>query len=295
MISKKLIFKGSATALVTPFKNGKIDFVAFERLIDFQLSNLTSAIVVLGTTGESPTIRDDERTEILKFAKDKIAGKVPLIAGTGSNSTHHAIKLTENAEKIGADACLSVTPYYNKATTQGLKIHYKEIAKSTSLPIIMYNVPSRTGMNLSCETLYELTDVKNIVAIKEASGNVSEIEQKIAKFKDYFWFYSGCDELILPIYSLGGVGVISAVSNVFPSEISTLCSLFEKKCLSEAQNLAINLSPAIKELFAEVNPIPVKATLSLMGLCENELRLPLCPSTRGDKIKENVLSVLKKG
>lgn len=280
MNTKRKVFSGCATALVTPFKNGKIDFEALGALIDFQIENGVRALVLLGTTGESPTVEDDEREEIIRVAKEQIGGRVPLIVGTGSNCTKKVIKLTQGAEKLGADAVLCVTPYYNKATKKGLSEHYLEIARSTSLPVILYNVPSRTGLKLSLESLYPLAEVENIVAIKEASGDVSEIEGKMSELKDAFYFYSGCDELILPIYSLGGSGVISAVANVIPRKISTLCALFEENRICEASALALELSPIIKELFAEVNPVPVKGALSLMKMCENELRLPLTPSSR---------------
>lgn len=290
MNTKKLIFEGCATAIITPFSDGKIDFDAFYGLINRQIDSGVSAIVVLGTTGESPTVSESEREEIIRFSRDVINKRVPLIVGTGSNSTEHAVKLTQGAQKCGADAVLSVTPYYNKASERGLALHYKEIAKSTSLPIILYNVPSRTGLKLSTLTLEELREVENIVAIKEASGDVAEIGQKMARFKDSFYFYSGCDELVLPIYSLGGCGVISAVANVMPKEFVTLCSLFEQKKTAEASMLALKLLPAVKELFAEVSPIPTKAALSLMGLCRNELRLPLCPSERIPQLEKMLKS-----
>ena len=286
MNTKKNVFEGCATALITPFKDDKIDFKALEELIDFQLESGVKAIVVLGTTGESPTIEEKERDEIIDLAKKKMEGKATLIVGVGSNSTKRTIKFTQGAQKRGADAVLCVTPYYNKATPRGLAMHYTEVAKSTDLPVILYNVPSRTGLKISIETLGMLRDVENIVAIKEATTDVSEIERKISIFKDDFYFYSGCDELILPIYSLGGIGVISAVANAIPREICTLCQLFEKRENERAAELALKISPIIKELFAEVNPIPVKGLLSLMGRCKNELRLPLCESSRMEELQK---------
>ena len=284
MNSKNLIFSGCATAIVTPFKKGEVDFYALEELIKRQLSSGVSALVVLGTTGESPTVSDGEREEIIRLSKQVIASRVPLIVGTGSNCTEKCIKLTQGALKLGADACLCVTPYYNKATDKGLYLHYRAVARSVDIPIILYNVPSRTGLKLSQSALDMISELDNVVAIKEASGDVSEIEGKIARFGDRFAFYSGCDELILPIYSLGGHGVISAVANVAPDKISKLCALFERGEIEKATALALSLSALIKEMFAEVNPIPIKCALSLLGLCENELRLPLAPSDREGKI-----------
>lgn len=286
MNTKKMVFSGCATAIVTPFKDSEIDFYALGVLIERQIEAGVSAIVLLGTTGESPTISKSEREKIIAYAREKIGTRVPLIVGAGANCTKDAIKKTKIAERLGADAVLSVTPYYNKATDRGVAEHYLRIADSTELPIILYNVPSRTGLKLSCATLELLKDVQSIVAIKEASGDVSEIEGKIARFGDYFHFYSGCDELVLPIYSLGGRGVISAASNVIPKEMATLCALFEQNDVVSATALALKIEPVIRELFAEVNPIPAKGALSLMGLCENELRLPLTPSTRLPELKD---------
>lgn len=293
MNKKKKVFSGCATAIITPFKGDKVDFESFSRLIDFQIDKGVSALVVLGTTGESANVSEKERIEIIKHARKRTEGKIPLIVGAGSNSTAVAIKKTHIATEYGADAILSVTPYYNKATNEGVYRHYSEIARATSLPIILYNVPSRTGMKLSEGALDMLKDIENIVGVKEASGDISEVEQKIAKFSDFYHFYSGCDELILPIYALGGEGVISACSNVIPHEIATLCRLFEQNDIKSAREIARKISPLIKELFAEVNPIPVKCALNLMGMCENTLRLPLTPSTRQNEIK-NELEKLKK-
>lgn len=284
MNTKKLVFEGCATALVTPFKDGKIDFEALGALIDFQIENGVSALVILGTTGESPCVDFGERDEVVAFAKEKIGARVPMLVGTGTNNTKTTIKLTQGAQKLGADGALLVTPYYNKATQRGLCEHYKEIARESDLPLILYNVPSRTGMRLGIEALEGLCDSESIVGIKEASGDIGELERKMSRFGEYFHFYSGCDELILPTYALGGRGVISAVANVIPSKIVTLCELCAKNERKEAIRLASELSSFIHEMFAEVNPIPVKCALSLMGLCQNELRLPLTPSTREKEI-----------
>lgn len=282
---------GVATALVTPFKNGEIDFEATKVLIERQIESGVYAIVVLGTTGESPTITYEERDELIRFSKEVINGRARLIVGTGSNSTKTAQRLTQDATKLGADALLCVTPYYNKSTPKSLATHYKEIAKSTSLPVILYNVPSRTGVSLTSETLCELCDIENIVGIKEASGDICELERKIATFGDSFWFYSGSDELVLPSYSVGAVGVISAVANVIPCEMATLCRLIEENKWEKARELTHKISPLIRELYAEVNPVPVKCALSLLELCENELRLPLAPSTREKQIMAELISL----
>ena len=282
----KDIFTGCATALVTPFTDTGIDLASYGRLIDWQIEMGADALVVLGTTGESATIDEYERAEVISFAKERIGGRVPLIAGTGSNSTKRTEKFTYGAEKYGADAVLAVTPYYNKATVNGLIDHYKAVAESTSLPVILYNVPSRTGLDMGTPTLNGLYDIKNVVAVKEASGSVVRSVRILDEFKDRYTVYSGCDELILPILSIGGKGVISAVSNIVPYEISTLCRRFFAGNIKESANIQLSLYKLIEEMFAEVNPIPVKTALSLMGRCDDIFRLPMCKSSRRDKIKE---------
>ena len=280
MNTKKSLFFGSATAIVTPFANGKIDYQSFENLIDFQLSQGTDAIVVLGTTGEAPTIYEDERNELISFAKKKIGGRVPLIVGTGSNATSVAVRYTKAAEELGADGCLVVSPYYNKATSKGLTQHYKAIADCVEIPIIIYNVPGRTGVNIPIEVYTELKNVNNIIAIKEASGSLGYLTELIQKCGDSYDIYTGCDELILPTLALGGKGVITVVGNLLPKETAQLCHLFRSGDVKKAREIQLYLSPLIKELFAEVNPIPVKYALYKMGLCQNEYRLPLCKSER---------------
>ena len=289
MKSTKDVFKGCATALVTPFTEKGIDYESYGKLIDWQIENGADALVVLGTTGESATIDEFERIELISFAKDRIGGRVPLIVGTGSNSTKRTQNFTYGAENCGADAILVVTPYYNKASIKGLIEHYKAIAEATALPIILYNVPSRTGLDMGTPTLEGLYDVKNIVAVKEASGNVIRAERILKEFGDRYTVYSGCDELILPILSLGGKGVISAVSNIAPAEISTLCREFFKGNIKESQKIQLSLYDLIEEMFQEVNPIPVKTALSLMGKCKDIFRLPMCESTRKDKIREMLI------
>ena len=286
MKSAKDVFVGCATALVTPFTDKGIDYESYGKLIDWQIENGANALVVLGTTGESATIDEFERIELISYAKERIGGRVPLIVGTGSNSTKRTQNFTYGAENCGADAILVVTPYYNKASIKGLIEHYKAVAESTSLPMILYNVPSRTGLDMGTPTLEGLYDVKNIVAIKEASGNLIRAERILKEFGDRYTVYSGCDELVLPILSIGGKGVISAVSNIVPSEISTLCREFFNGNIKESQKIQLSLYNLIEEMFAEVNPIPVKTALSIMGRCKDILRLPMCQSTRKDRIKE---------
>lgn len=286
MKSTKDVFTGCATALVTPFTDKGIDYESYGKLIDWQIENGADALVVLGTTGESATIDEFERIELISFAKERISGRVPLIVGTGSNSTKRTQNFTYGAENCGADAILVVTPYYNKASINGLIQHYKAVAESTALPVILYNVPSRTGLDMGTPTLEGLYDVKNIVAVKEASGNVIRAERILKEFGDRYTVYSGCDELILPILSLGGKGVISAVSNIAPREISTLCREFFKGNIKESAKIQLSLYDLIDEMFAEVNPIPIKTALALMGKCKDIFRLPMCESTRKDKIRE---------
>ena len=284
-MTKQTLFKGSATAIVTPFRDGGIDYEAFGDLIDFQIENGTDALVVLGTTGESATISESERYEIIAFAKRRINKRVPLIVGSGTNNTQVSLRYSKSAESQGADGLLIVTPYYNKATERGLIEHYSVIAKSVDVPIILYNVPSRTGVNIPISVYKALSSIENIVAIKEASGNISYLTEIIHACYGGYDIYSGCDELTLPILSLGGKGVISVVSNIVPKIMHTLCHEFENGDHQKSTELQLYLCPLIKEMFKEVNPIPIKTALFLMGKIQNELRLPLCQSTRQDSIE----------
>ena len=285
MSRKKTLFFGSGTAIVTPFSNGGIDYEAFGELIDFQLSSGTDAIIVLGTTGEASTIYENERSEIISFAKKKINKKAPLIVGTGNPATSVAVRYSKNAQEMGADGCLVVTPYYNKATETGLCEHFTAIAESVDIPIIMYNVPSRTGVNIPLSVYEKLKDVGNIVGVKEASGNIGYVQELIALYGDCYDVYSGCDDLILPTLALGGQGVISVVSNIVPSYVHQLCKEFKAGNIEKSRELQLFLSPLIKEMFQEVNPIPVKTALYIMGMCKNEFRLPMCKSTRENEIR----------
>lgn len=271
----KTVFEGAATAIITPFKSGKVDYEAFGRLIDWQISEGISAIVAAGTTGEGSTLTDEEHREVIKFCVERATGKVPIIAGTGSNDTAYAIELTKFACDVGADCMLLVTPYYNKATQKGLIESFTAVADISTKPIILYNVPSRTGCNISAETAKVLSEHPNIIGIKEASGDISHVAEIAALCGDNLDIYSGNDDQILPVLSLGGKGVISVLSNLMPAATEKICRDYFEGHTDEAKTAQLRLLPLIKALFCEVNPIPVKAAMSAMGYGENELRLPL--------------------
>ncbi len=274
---KKTVFTGAATAIITPFKNGKIDYEAYEKLVEWQIGQGISAIVVAGTTGEGSTLTDKEHKDIIKFTVDKVNGRVPVIAGTGSNDTAYAIELTKFACEAGADAMLVVSPYYNKATQKGLIASFTAIADASTKPIILYNVPSRTGCNILPETAAALAEHPNIVAIKEASGNISQIAQLARLTAGKLDIYSGNDDQIVPVMSLGGKGVISVLSNLMPKETNDICMDYLNGDHEKALNKQLELLPLVDALFCEVNPIPVKAAMAAMGFGENSLRLPLTP------------------
>ena len=270
-------FEGVSTAIVTPFtKSQKVNFKAFKKLIDYQLSNNIMSITFLGTTGESATISEKEKIEILKFAKKCVNKRATIIAGAGSNDTKTSIRLCKKFEEIGVDALLLVTPYYNKCTQHSAYLHFKEIAKNTSLPIILYNVPSRTGFNLSPKTVEKLAKVENIVGIKEASGNLNQVQEIVKLTRELnFKVFSGDDALFLPILSVGGVGCISVASNVAPKDMQSIYANFKSHKFEQAKELQLKLLDLINTLFCEVNPIPVKNALNLMGFDVGNLRLPL--------------------
>ena len=274
---KNTVFTGAATAIVTPLTKDGVDYEAFGRLIDWQIEAGIDAIVAVGTTGEGSTLTDEEHKEAIRFCVELVNGRVPVIAGTGSNDIAYAISLSQYAEKVGADAMLLVSPYYNKATQNGMYESFKAIAESTTKPCILYNVPSRTGCNILPKTVARLAEIPNIVAIKEASGNISQVAEIAALVGDKIDIYSGNDDQIVPILSLGGKGVISVLSNVMPKETSDMCNV------KGALNLQLKLLPLVNALFSEVNPIPVKAAVSAMGYGENYLRLPLTPMEEGNK------------
>lgn len=272
---KKTVFEGVATALVTPMNKNGVDYDAFGRLIEWQIQEGINALVIAGTSGEGSTLTDDEHKELLRFAVEKIAGRVPVIAGTGSNDTAYAIELTKYASEIGCDAMLLVTPYYNKATQRGLIESFRAIADASTKPCILYNVPSRTGCNLTPASCAVLAEHPNIVGVKEASGNISQIAEIAALTKGNLDIYSGNDDQIVPLMSLGGKGVISVVSNILPRKTVELCDKFFAGDLEGSRAIQLELLPLINSLFCEVNPIPAKAAVSALGFGENYVRLPL--------------------
>jgi len=278
MIMKKTIFTGAGVAIVTPMNaDGSINFDKLGELIDWQIAEGTDAIIICGTTGESSTMTDEEHIDTIKFAVDRVNHRIPVIAGTGSNHTDYAVGLSKKAEEVGADAILLVTPYYNKTSQKGLIVHYTTIANAVNIPIILYNVPSRTGVNITPETLKELSKVKNIAAVKEASGNISQIARVAALCGDDLDIYSGNDDQIVPIMAIGGKGVISVLSNVMPKETHEITQLCLENKYPEAQakmNKVLEFANS-NGLFCDVNPIPVKEALNLMGWEVGECRLPL--------------------
>lgn len=270
------IFTGSGVAIVTPFKEDKtVDFVAFEKLINFQIENNTDAIIVCGTTGEPSTLTEEERFEVIKFCVDKVAKRVPVIAGVGCNDTMQSVKMCKRCEEIGVDGLLIVTPYYNKTTQKGIINHYKIIAESVKLPIILYNVPSRTGLNMLPKTVLELSKVDNIVGIKEASGNISQIVEIASICKEDFYIYSGNDNQILPILSIGGKGVISVMANIIPKDTHNIIQKFLDNDFEESKKIQLLSVELASALFCEVSPIPVKTALEIMGYGKAYFREPL--------------------
>lgn len=274
---KHTIFTGAAVALVTPFNSdGTINYEEFGKIIDFQIENKTDAIVVCGTTGEPSTMPHEEHVEAMRFACSHTKGRVPVLCGTGSNDTNYCIELSKEAEAMGADGLLLVTPYYNKCTQKGLKLHYTEVAKSVDLPMILYSVKSRTGVNIAPETLFELSKIDNIVAVKEASGDISQVAKIAALCGDRLDIYSGNDDQIIPVLALGGVGVISVISNVMPEYTHNMVADYLKGETGKALKAQLDVLDLVDALFCEVNPIPVKTAMNLMGFDAGVLRLPLC-------------------
>ena len=276
-MSKKTIFRGAATALITPLTHAGVDYEALGRLIDWQIDQGIDALVIAGTTGEGATLTYDEHQEVIRYSVERAAGRVPIIAGSGSNDTSRAITLSRFSCDAGADALLVVTPYYNKATQKGLIAMYNAIADAVDRPIILYNVPSRTGVGIEPNTYLALAEHPNIVAIKEANGNISKIVETARLVGDKLDIYSGNDDQVVPILSMGGSGVISVLSNVMPAQTHEMCQRFFEGDLAGAAKLQMDYLPLINALFSEVNPIPVKAAMAAMGWCENFLRLPLTP------------------
>lgn len=282
------IFTGAGVAIVTPFHNdGSVNYEKLAELLEWHIANQTDAIIITGTTGESSTLDDDEHKEVIRFTVEKVAKRIPVIAGTGSNNTAYAIQLSQYSESVGVDGLLLVTPYYNKATQDGLVKHFTAIADSVNIPIILYNVPSRTGVNITPATCQKLSKHNNIVGIKEASSDISQIEEIAATCPD-FHIYSGNDDQTLPILSLGGKGVISVLSNVMPKETHDICQYFFDGDVHKSLELQLKVHNINKALFCEVNPIPVKAALNLMGFDVGSLRMPLT------EISAQGLEILKK-
>ena len=284
-MTKNPIFRGAATALVTPLNENGVDYVQLKKLIDWQIEQGIDALVIAGTTGEGSTLTDAEHRELLREAIKMIAGRVPAIAGTGSNDTAYAIELTKYACELGYDAMLVVTPYYNKATQNGLIKMFTAIADASTKPLILYNVPSRTGVDIAPSTYAALADHPMIGAIKEASGNLSKVAETAHLVGDKLDIYSGNDDQIIPILSLGGAGVISVLSNPMPKETSRMCHDFFEGNIEAARKAQLDLIPLINALFSEVNPIPAKAAMAAMGYCEDYLRLPLTSMEEGHKAK----------
>jgi len=296
------MFKGSMVAIVTPFsaeggsayggRDDKIDEAAFKKLIDFQIKNGTSAIVPCGTTGESATLDYEEHDRVIELTVEYVKGRVPVIAGTGSNSTREAIMITKHAKKAGANASLQVSPYYNRPTQKGLYEHFKAIAEAVDIPIILYNIASRTGVNIEPETIAKMAkDCKNIVGVKEASGSLDQMSRIRQICPEGFDLISGDDSLTLPILAIGGTGIISVVANVVPKDVADMVSAFEKGDIDQAKRLHYKLLGLTKAMFIETNPIPVKTAMGLMGLCAPGLRLPMCEMLPENK--EKLVKALK--
>ncbi len=271
------MFRGSIVAVVTPFKNEKIDEAKLKDLIDFQIKNGTSGIVPCGTTGESATLSFEEHERTIELTIAWVKKRIPVIAGTGSNSTQEAIMLTKHAAKSGADASLQVSPYYNRPTQKGLYEHFKAVADSVNIPIILYNIAARTGVNIEPETVAKLAkNCKNIIGIKEASGNLEQMSRIKLLCGNSFDLISGDDALTLPVLSIGGIGIISVIANIIPKDVADMVVAFEKGDIKQARSLHYKMLPLVKAMFIETNPIPVKTAMGLMGLCAADLRLPMC-------------------
>jgi len=290
-MKKNTVFKGIATALITPLDEEGINYSELGRLIDWQIDEGIDALVICGTTGEGSTLTDEEHRAAIDFAVQHTAGRVPVIAGTGSNDMAYAISLTQHACRAGADAMLVVTPYYNKATQKGLIRMFTGIADQSTKPIILYNVPSRTGVNIEPETFQVLAEHENIVGIKEASGNIAKIVETMSLVSGKLDLYSGNDDQIVPLMALGGIGCISVVSNVLPKETREICTRFFNGDIAGSAEMQFKLFPIIKALFCEVNPIPVKAAMAALGFCKNYLRMPLTPME--DENRARLISLMR--
>ena len=287
------MFKGSIVALVTPFQNGRVDEAKIKELVEFHIENGTDGIVPCGTTGESPTLSIEEHEHVVEICIASVAGRIPVLAGTGSNSTAEAVTLTKHAAKSGADGALIVSPYYNKPTQKGLYLHFKAIAQSVNIPIILYNIAGRTAVNIAPETMAQLAgDCKNIIGVKEASGSLDQMQMIKELCPESFLLLSGDDALTLPVLSIGGAGVISVVANIVPADVARLVKTFRAGNLEEARRIHYKLFPLVRAMFLETNPIPVKKAMELLGHCSGELRLPLCEMT--DENLRKLKSALQK-
>ncbi|RJR27054.1 MAG: 4-hydroxy-tetrahydrodipicolinate synthase [Desulfobacteraceae bacterium] len=286
------MFSGSIVAIITPFKDGNVDEDAYRELIEFQIENGTSAIVPCGTTGESATLSMEEHNRVIEIAVEAVRKRVPVIAGTGGNSTSEAIELTGHAKKVGADATLQVVPYYNKPTQEGMYQHFKAIAREVPLPQMLYNIPSRTGVNMTPETVARLAELPEIVAIKEASGSLGQMAEVINLAGDKIALLSGDDNITLPVLSIGGKGVVSVIANVVPRESAELVKAWLDGKVDEARKIFYKLMPLCQAMFYETNPIPVKTALALMGKVKEEFRLPMCQMGRANKDK--MIGVIRK-
>jgi 4-hydroxy-tetrahydrodipicolinate synthase len=284
-LEEEIMFKGSIVAIVTPFKNGKVDEKALGDLIEWHISEGTNAIVPCGTTGEASTLDYDEHYRVIEITVSIAKGKVPVIAGTGANSTDETIMITQKAKEIGADGALLVTPYYNKPTQEGLYQHYKKVAETVDIPLVLYNVPSRTGINLLPQTVARLAEIKNIVGIKEATGNMRQVSEVIRLCGERITVLSGDDFTTLTLLALGGKGAISVSANVAPRDASAMYKAWEEGNIKEARRLHFKLEPLNEAMFIETNPLPVKTALSMMGKIEEEFRLPLCVMSTANKEK----------
>lgn len=279
------MFKGSIVAIITPMKNDKVDEEALRKLVEFQIENGTDGIVPCGTTGESATLTYEEHCQVIDIVIDQVNGRIPVIAGTGSNSTHETIFLTKHAKKAGADAALIITPYYNKPTQKGMYEHFKAVAEAVDIPIIVYNVPGRTAVNLLPETVIELSKIENIVGVKEASGSLDQATEIILNVDDNFSVLSGEDSLSFPLFCIGAKGVISVATNIVPDMMANMWDAFERGDVKTARNIHLKLFPLFKAIFFETNPIPVKKAAYLMGLAEDEIRLPLVKLSEQNEVK----------
>ena len=276
------MFSGSAVALVTPFANGKVDYEALEKLIEFQIKSGTRTLVPCGTTGESATLSYEEHNQVIRFCVEKANKRIKVLAGTGSNNTDEAILLTRYAKEAGADGALLITPYYNKPTQEGMYLHFKKVAENVDIPQVLYNVPGRTGVNLLPETVVKLSKIKNIIGVKEASCSLEQVSQIVQHADDDFIVLSGEDSLTYPILALGGRGVISVVGNIIPADVAEMIESFEQGHIKKSRGMHFQMFDLMRAMFLETNPIPVKTAMGIMGLCSAELRLPLSEMSEGN-------------